>query len=740
MTLRMSLRITNALFLLIASLISYTSITAQSARLPSLGTVRDVDYDRASGTFVAGGDNGLYVWKPGSNEEPKRLTNHQVAGLAIAPNGNQLAYGDPEESFWVTLPENKPVRPLNLRVYQGVDFDFSDDGKTLLTIEWEPIAFHTLVPTILILRTSDGSVIQRYEDIDAFSATPWAAKLSPNGHFLAIYTKEGAIRVYDNHTGKTVLEDQLPRTWDWHLIQFSNDGRHVAFRDQEGVRLYSTDTWEQNTSLPSTWGQTFDLSDDGELLATGSGLVLPIAGGPPRFDLQLGLGHFIQYIRLSPSGKLLLAMTAISDRIQVWNIETKERLLTEPAGSLFNERKFYGDFLPDESGVIFSTASGTFRVAHFYGDSGTDSETIVSLRDITHLHFDDSDTNLRLIDLDHGVNGKPTVRSLNIKSDAVSTLQAPNLQARAAYSPNGRWLGIIDRNGQGKLEIWDHGQGEPVVSFTASFTGYADSFAIADDGQTAAIGLQNGRITIWPGSSRRRSKTLPNQGFVRGLTFAPESNHLAAMTSEGWVYVINAEDREILWEQKVKSDFQFHLAPTFSPDGSLLAVNGEDKSRVWDWESDNIVFATATRNTTRSFAFSHDLRFLAIGAYTDVEVFQLSTRRRLARFTFSGFTEGVNSVALSSDLQTLAAGTGNGDLRLWSLEGRLPAPPAPNLQIAPESLHSVRLEWPTPPSHSLRLEASADLINWVQLEVEHPGSIVVDTELIKNRFFRLISE
>ena len=714
-------------------------LAAQSPRLGSLGTIRDIDYDRASGSFVVGGDHGVYFWMPDSGGDPTRLTSHQVTGLAISPGGDQLVYGDPAESFWVTLSDNKQVRPFDFEAYQGVDFDFSEDGETLLAVDWSPIDFETLVPTIHILRTSDGSVIRKYEDIDAFSVIPWAAKLSPDGRFLAVYSKEGGIRVYDNRNGEIVVDDNVSRAFAWDLIKFSKNGEHVAFREQEGVRIYSTKTWERNTILPPTWGNVFDLSDEGGLLVTGYGLVLPITGGPALFNLreQGDPNPLLRHVRISPSGKLLLVMAAIVNRLQVWDLTKGQLVMEQDAGELFEDRKFFGDFLPDESGVVFSTSTATFRVARFDGEPGPESEMIVSLRDITHLQFDPTDTYLQLIDSDHGSNGKPTVRSLDIESDIFSTIHAPTLYDRAAFSPNGRWFAIVHVNGQGPFQIWDQGEAEPLVSQRVSFTGFVDAFAVADDGQTGAVGLDGGRVIIWSDPSRQRTKTLSNRSFVRGLTFAPDSKILAAMTSDGWVYVLNSDTREILWEKKFKSDFQFHLVPEFSPDGSWLAVNGEDRSQVWEWETDSLVFSTSTRNTTRSFAFSGDQRFLAIGAYSDVDVFQISNRRRLVRFTLSGFTEGVNSVAFSHDLQTLAAGTGNGDLRLWSLDGRLPAASLPELRLIPQDLNSIRLEWIASPFQSLLLESSSDLSNWHPIVVTEPGNVLIGTEVATAQFFRL---
>ena len=740
MTYHARLRLVTA-FSALLSIILSPLLHAQGTRLPSLGTVRDVDYDRVSGTFVAGGDNGLYVWRPGSDEDPEQITRNQVAGLVVSPGGKELIYGDPASSSWVTLPGNEPVRPLNLRTHQGVDYEFSDDGETLFTVVWRAIDFESLVPSIHVLRSGDGTEIRRYEDIEAFSIIPWAAKLSPDGNFLAVYSLDEKLRVYDNQTGETVLEDSIPRSFGWHLIQFSRDGSLLAAKHPEGVRLYATNSWERITSLPPIWGQAFDLSEDGKFLATGDGRVLPISGGAPRFNLreQGNPDPLIQFIRFSPSGNLLLVMIAISNRLEVWDIDNANMIMQQSVGDLFVDRPFYADFLPDESGVVYSTSARSFAVASF-SDSDQEPEEIVSLGQVAHLRFDSTDKHLQIIDLNQMINGQPTARSFNIESDSFTTLQAPNLQARAAFSPNGRWLGAIDRNGQGKLEIWEHGQGEPAVSFQASFNGFADVFAISDDGQTAAAGMPQGRISIWSGSSRRTTTSLPNQSFVRGLSFAPKSNHLAAMTSEGWVYVLDSSTREILWEKKVKSDFQFHLVPRFSPDGSWLAINGEDRTQVWNWETDTLIFEHPTRITTRSFAFSDDQRFLAIGAYSDAEVFQISPKRRLSRHTFTEFTEGISAVAFSHDLQSLAVGTGQGNLRIWSLEGRLPAPPLPTLQIIPETPDSVRLEWLTHPSQSLRLEASANLIDWLPLTVGEPGSFVVDTKLNQNRFFRLVSQ
>ncbi len=745
MGLNMSFRLlrNGLLVALIHGNFTFTASThAQGTRLPSLGFIRDVEYDQTSNSLVVGGDNGFYVWKPGSGEEPNRIGTQGIAGLAISHGGDQLIYGGGiTPTRWVTLPDNEQVRPLEYDTRQGMDFEFSADGKTLLALEWRAIDFESIRPTVVLLDTSDGSEIRRYPEVDTFSVFPWEATLSPESNFLAVTYgsfQGGRIHIYDNRNGERVVDARFRQGQGWDLIQFSDDGRFAAFLGEGAIRVYATETWEMSEFETPNSARGFDLSPSGDLLATGDGRIVRHRTGETVFDIR---NHgvpdpLIQAVRISPNGEFLLTMRPISNELEVWEIETGTKVLTRPAGELFNERQFYGDFLPDNSGVVYSTSGNSFGTALLDGTPGEAEETFVALGEVAYLRFTESDEAVELIDLDRTNNAKPTVRSLDIESDDFTTVRSPTLFESAAYSPNGRWLGIINKNGQERLQVWDRGQGDPVVSHPASFSGFVEAFALADDGQTAAIGINGGRVFLWSGSSRRSTITLPNRSFVRGLAFAPESNRLAAMTSEGWVYVLDTDTREVLAERKVKSEWQFHLVPRFSPDGNWLAINGEDFSYVWDWQNDRTLLSFPTRISTRSFAFSPDQRFLAIGFYTEVEVYQIQSRNRLARFRFEEFTEGVSAVAFSNDQNTLVAGTGVGNLQFWSLADRLPPAPLPRLNVSHQDPGTVSLDWTVNPNQPLTLETSPDLMNWSPLPTNEPGQAQVDTGT-PAQFFRL---
>ena len=144
---------------------------------------------------------------------------------------------------------------------------------------------------------------------------------------------------------------------------------------------------------------------------------------------------------------------------------------------------------------------------------------------------------------------------------------------RAAFSPRGTFLLLIEGNGQGA--IWSAEQ--RMAMYWSNSLGEVRSLAMSEDERTLATGDEEGRVRIWDVSSgqlRGQYHWQPNA--IVQLTFAPDHHTLAVATVEGQVHQIDVAARHV--PDRLHCGCMSGQALAWSADGETLAAAAQDGS------------------------------------------------------------------------------------------------------------------------------------------------------------------
>jgi WD40 repeat protein len=228
-------------------------------------------------------------------------------------------------------------------------------------------------------------------------------------------------------------------------------------------------------------------------------------------------------------------------------------------------------------------------------------------------------------------------------------------------------------------QLWNATTGEPVAKLGSPVEDdsvYAMAFS--PDGRLLAwgdttqpkqgqTGLQY-KVSLWNVANRGDVVTLQGRESM-GLAFTPDGRRLAAAGDTGLVTWNTAT-----W----KEDYTINIkgsAMAISPDGSILASGGEDKT-VTIVETANghrLRALTGITGKVRALAFSPDGSLLAVGAWGEVRLWRTQDWTLAQTLPHNpppgSIGSGVNGLAFSPDGHWLA--TGGQDkthLRLWQAE------------------------------------------------------------------------
>jgi hypothetical protein len=265
-----------------------------------------------------------------------------------------------------------------------------------------------------------------------------------------------------------------------------------------------------------------------------------------------------------------------------------------------------------------------------------------------------------------------------------------------AFSPDGKWLAVAVRGGEGILmhtvasgSVSPPKRLLPLEAIEQQRVHACGSMAFSTDGQTFASASWKDGAYLWDLMGRKKSRSLGGRDLeARTVAFAPDGKSVATGSYDGSICLWETATAQERLRLRAHDDWVASLA--FSPDNRLLASAGDDGTvRLWDIVTGKRVRQMhKSQGAMRGVAFSPDGRLLATaGPGSTVTLWGVGDGAVCRRF--EGHRGPINAVAFAPDGARLASASADGTVLIWDVaaspQGSSYSPPA-----APGAAPSVK--------------------------------------------------
>lgn len=554
-------------------------------------------------TLVAQENQNLVFWEVATGKELKKLpipNNQFVSYMYFSPDGNTLGVhsGPTTVSLWDWAEGKERVLnlPIQAQGFNGIDSSnhgyFSHDGKTFGTGGG---FMHPLV----LWEVATGNEIRR------FDCAPSISCFSPDDKFLAVACmKQGgglaSFRLLEVATSKELFRKDAPQNGFFWWVEFSPDGKTIAFIDQKHVYLLNRETGEEKRRFDANVRQLF-FSPDGKWMMGNNGnriRLWDVATGK-EMHAHPGLNSGPSSIAVSPDGrKLATATYYYGEPLTVWDTATGKNLhaldLADNTGYGYVQGL---SFSPDNKTLFGGLGSGQL----LYWDAATFKKIkTVQLQDpakgANATNFQRvrlSSDGRRVVSLERnwgamGQSEQMDVWELETGKIVKQFTMAGDMDP--AWSPDCKTAAYRNPDG---ITLMDMTTGLALAGIPGNWVG---KLAMSPDGMVLAgrsVEANPGNLTIWETTNGKKIVDLP-AGPIHDWILAADNRTIATL-DKSFIRVWDLLSRKERYRLELPKSFNAALSPgqlasnvwsptpaltpdsrqltTIEPDGTLL---------VWD--------------------------------------------------------------------------------------------------------------------------------------------------------------
>lgn len=527
---------------------------------------------------------------------------------------------------------------------------------------------------------------------------------APDGETVATAGTDGYVRFWDTTTGKA-REGALRHPGDVHALAYAPDGVRLVTGDEHGAaRLWDLAAGGEPEVIAQHTGPIWAVafSPQGDLAASagndGTIRLWSVDSDRPtaRLPVLSGLGVIVS-LSFSSDGKMVLS-GGEDNNARAWLLEDgSERFWPiEHLGTVNSV-----GLSPDGESLLTVSGEG---LARLWSPPEPRSQVVTKWDGELAAYTVSSDDQAVLL---MGANGRARVfdRATGLSVDAPRNHNGPILAG--AFAPMGRRVVTVGEDGQALL--WD-GQSGRALGGPFTHGAPVRHVAFLAGGESFLTGCDDGTVRLWSSTHEGPPRVLFRHVWpVRALTVSRDGLRVAS----------SARDRARVWLTRTGEELVAPILHTgtvtalgFSPDGTKLAVSGEDKAtRIWDLASGRSEgMPLRHEGSVNSVMFSPDGEHL-LTASNDAT----ARRWHVASLKPVGppMTHGgpVLSARFLSDRAHVLTGGAEGTIRVWRLPSLIPDEPheiVERIQI----VSGLRLETANSPFGEVR---ALDAREWAEV-------------------------